>query len=154
MPDLSNKLSQIKELGYKVKLDTNGTNPTLLKRLCGQGLVDHFAMDIKNSPRKYAETCGLKRFSLENVSESISFLMSCGVSYEFRTTLIQEFHSEEDILEIGKWISGAERYYLQRYIDSDNCISHGLHMVPKSVANQYKENLAKTIKIVDLRGYD
>ena len=154
MPDLEEKLRQIKQLGYKIKLDTNGTNPNLIKRLSKEGLVDHFAMDIKNSKAKYAATSGLKSLDLSPIEESISFLLKSGVSYEFRTTLIEEFHSEKDILEIGKWISGAERYYLQRYVDSENCIAHGLHMASKEKAEKYKKNLAKTIRNVDLRGYD
>ena len=154
MPDLEQKLRQIKQLGYKIKLDTNGTNPNLIKRLSKEGLVDHFAMDIKNSKAKYAATSGLKSLDLSPIEESISFLLKSGVSYEFTTTLIEEFHSETDILAIGKWISGAERYYLQRYVDSENCIAHGLHMVSKEKAEEYKKNLAKTIRNVDLRGYD
>lgn len=154
MPDLAEKLTQIKSLGYKVKLDTNGSNPDILSSLIKQGLVDHVAMDIKNSQAKYASTVGLSFLGLSKIEASVSLLMQSGISYEFRTTLIQEFHSREDIEEISSWLSGTKKYYLQRFIDSPNCIVKGLHPVSKENAEEYKKILAKTMDMVELRGYD
>lgn len=154
MGDLESKLKQIKALGYKIKLDSNGTRPDLIKRFFELGLVDHFAIDIKNSKARYAETIGLKQINLSSIEETVDFLLASDCSYEFRTTLIEEFHDENSILEIGKWIAGAKRYYLQRYIDSPNCIAHGFHMVSKEKAEKYAETLRKTINVVELRGYD
>ncbi len=154
MNDLKDKLIQIKELGYKVKLDTNGTNPDLLKEFYREGLVDYFAMDIKNSKEKYARTAGLNKINIAKIEDSVSFLMSSGCRYEFRTTIMEEFHDEQSFVSIGEWLSGAERYFLQRYVDSDNCIKRGFHMVKKEEAERYAQLLRDSIKTVDLRGYD
>ena len=154
MDDLIDKLTQIKELGYLVKLDTNGTNPDLLKELYMRNLVDYFAMDIKNSKEKYAETAGLAKINLAKLEDSVSFLMSSGCRYEFRTTVMEEFHDEESFRSIAQWLSGADRYFLQRYVDSENCIKRGMHMIKKEEAERYVELLRHSIKTVELRGYD
>ena len=154
MDDLAQKLAQIKELGYLVKLDTNGTNPDLLKELYREGLVDYFAMDIKNSKEKYAETAGLCKINLAKIEDSVSFLLTSGCRYEFRTTIMEEFHNEESFRSIAEWLSGAERYFLQRYVDSENCIKRGLHMIKKEEAEKYLKLLRGSIKTVELRGYD
>ena len=119
-------IEKIKSMGYAVKLDTNGAFPERLRRLIGKGLVDYVAMDIKNSPHKYAKTIGLPSAPLGKIEESIRILMSGKVSFEFRTTLVKGFHTEDDIETIGKWISGAERWYLQAFKDSGDLISGGL----------------------------
>ncbi len=154
MDDLVEKLVQIKELGYLVKLDTNGTNPDLLKELYRRKLVDYFAMDIKNSKEKYAETAGLEKINPAKLEDSVSFLMNSGCRYEFRTTIMEEFHDEESFAAIGEWLSGAERYFLQRYVDSENCIKRGMHTIKKEEAEHYAELLRRSIKSVELRGYD
>lgn len=154
MPDLLQKLSDIKSLGYLVKLDSNGSRPEVLRIAVEQGLVDYVAMDIKNSPSKYAMTIGTTHFSFQDIEESVSYLINGNIRYEFRTTAIDEYHGSKDMEEIGQWLEGAERYFIQRYIDSENCISHGLHMVPKEKALLYKAIVSKYVKNVDLRGYD
>jgi pyruvate formate lyase activating enzyme len=154
MPDLLEKLTQIKQLGYIIKLDSNGSRPEVLRIAVEQGLVDYVAMDIKNSKEKYAMTIGTTAFKMEDIEESVRFLIDGRIPYEFRTTSILEYHNQKDFEEIGKWLAGAKKYYIQRYIDSENCISHGLHMIPKEQALIYKDILSKTIDHVDLRGYD
>ena len=154
MPDLKEKIIEIRKLGYKIKLDTNGTNPDILKNLVEGGLIDYVAMDIKNSLSNYFKTVGLENFNQSNIIESINFLLSGAVDYEFRTTLVNEFHSEEDIELIGKLIQGAKRYYLQRFINNENCINHDLHEVNQDVALRFKSILLPYIKKVELRGYD
>ena len=119
-------IEKIKSMGYAVKLDTNGAFPERLRRLIGKGLVDYVAMDIKNSPHKYAKTIGLPSAPLGKIEESIRILMSGKVGFEFRTTLVKGFHTEDDIETIGKWISGAERWYLQAFKDSGALIYGGL----------------------------
>ena len=119
-------IEKIKSMGYAVKLDTNGAFPERLRRLIGKGLVDYVAMDRKNSPHKYAKTIGLPSAPLGKIEESIRILMSGKVGFEFRTTLVKGFHTEDDIETIGKWISGAERWYLQAFKDSGDLISGGL----------------------------
>lgn len=153
MPDLKAKIIQIRELGYKIKLDTNGYNPKILKELVSEKLVDYVAMDIKNSRKKYAETCGLEYLDLNRIDESVSFLLEGNVDYEFRTTLIDEFHGFEDIKEIATWISGAKKYALQRFKDN-NCIKEGLHEVKLKKAQEFLELISPYVKDIKLRGYD
>ena len=115
-------LRQVKSMGYAVKLDTNGTFPKKLKALVEEGLVDYVAMDIKNTPEKYPLTAGCPGVSLENVEESIAFLLSDAVDYEFRTTVTAELHTPQDIGVIARWIRGAKRYYLQNFKDSGDLV--------------------------------
>ena len=110
---------EIKAMGYSVKLDTNGTNPELMHKLILAGVVDYVAMDIKNCPDKYAETIGVKGFNLQPVKDSVRLLMQGTVGYEFRTTVVKGMHTPQDIVEIGKWIQGADKYFIQPYRDSD-----------------------------------
>jgi pyruvate formate lyase activating enzyme len=153
MPDLEAKLRDIKSLGYKVKLDSNGSHPGILKKVVADGLVDYVAMDIKNCPVKYPMTVGAA-VNMDDVKESVDFLIHGKIPYEFRTTAIDEYHSMKDFELIGQWLEGAKRYYIQRYIDSENCISHGLHMLPKEKALEAKAILDKYVESVNLRGYD
>ena len=110
---------EIKAMGYSVKLDTNGTNPELMHKLILAGVVDYVAMDIKNSPDKYAETIGVKGFNLQPVKDSVRLLLQGTAGYEFRTTVVKGMHTPQDIVEIGKWIQGAQKYFIQPYRDSD-----------------------------------
>ncbi len=124
-PDLPDFIRRIRSLGYKVKLDTNGTNPDMIKALVGEGLVDYVAMDIKNSPEAYEKTAGAM-VDMEKIRESASFLLSGAVEYEFRTTLVRQLHTHADMKKIGEWIKGAKRYFLQSYKHTDGVISEGL----------------------------
>lgn len=123
-PDIAEFAARIKDMGFAVKLDTNGTRPEALRRLTEDGLVDYVAMDIKNSPAKYAVTTGCAD-DIEPVRESVRILMSGNVEYEFRTTVTRELHEPEDMTEIGKWIEGAMRYYIQQFRDSGELIGSG-----------------------------
>ena len=153
MPDLKEKIIKLKELGFLVKLDTNGTNPEVVKDLYENHLIDYVAMDIKNSFVKYAMTVGVKNAFLDKISQTIKFLMTSGIDYEFRTTLIDEFHNEQDIRDIAKTIKGAKRLYLQKYVDRESCIAHGFHEVSKEKAEHFVDILKGSIKQVALRGY-
>jgi pyruvate formate lyase activating enzyme len=154
MPDLLDKLKEIKELGFLVKLDSNGSHPAIIKKAVELHLVDYIAMDIKNAPDKYALTTGSVNVDLASVKETAAFLLEGHVDYEFRTTIINEYHNEKDFEEISAWLEGAKKYFLQRYIDSENCISHGLTMVSKEKALTFKAILDKRMEHVALRGYD
>ena len=116
-------LERIRGMGFKIKLDTNGALPKRLEKIIASGLVDHIAMDIKNSPQKYNVTSGADCF--DQVLESIRLIMESGVSYEFRTTVVRELHEKEDIDAIGRLISGAKQYFLQAFKDSDELIGEG-----------------------------
>ena len=150
--DLPLFIRQIKEMGYLIKLDTNGTNPAMIKQLYEDKLIDYVAMDIKNSYEKYPETAG-KCVDIDSIKQSIKYIMSCGIDYEFRTTLIKEFHSIDDIKLISNMIKNAKKYFLQKFQDNDNCIASGLNEINKSDATHFKEYLDKHIKSVKLRGY-
>lgn len=153
MPDLKEKIIKLKQLGFLIKLDTNGTNPEVVKDLYENHLIDYVAMDIKNSFVKYAMTVGVKNAFLDKISQTIKFLMTSGIDYEFRTTLIDEFHSEQDMRDISETIKGAKRLYLQKYVDRESCIAHGYHEVSKEKAERFVDILKGSIEQVELRGY-
>ena len=150
--DLPDLVREIKSMGYLIKLDTNGTNPAMIRELYQENLIDYIAMDIKNSYEKYSLTAG-KCVDLDNIKKSIKYIMSCGIDYEFRTTLIREFHNFEDIKDIAKIIKSAPKYFLQKFEDSGECIESGLNPIPKDEVLEYQKYLEKYIKNVSLRGY-
>ncbi|MBR4168955.1 MAG: anaerobic ribonucleoside-triphosphate reductase activating protein [Lachnospiraceae bacterium] len=152
--DLPAFIGKIKDLGYAVKLDTNGTNPKMLSNLISGGLLDHVAMDIKTAPDHYPKVCGLTDPHLASVRESVSILLTSDVSYEFRTTVVKEYHTEEVMLLIGEWIRGAASYYLQSYKDAEFVPDHTLHPCEKEVLLHYVELLKPYVRSVSLRGVD
>ena len=123
--DLKAFIKKIKDLGLLVKLDTNGGNPKVLQELIDEKLVDYVAMDIKNIFNKYNITAG-KKVSLDNIKKSIEILKASKIDYEFRTTIIKEMHSLDDIVSICKLVGNA-KYYLQNFEDSENVLNHSLH---------------------------
>ena len=123
--DLPDFIRRIKELGYLVKLDTNGSNPGMLRQLIEEKLVDYVAMDIKNCPDRYAVTCGGIDI-LPSVQESLSILRENNAEYELRTTLCKPFHDESALEAIGKWLTGTKNYYLQNFVDSGDLIGSGV----------------------------
>ena len=125
--DLGDFIRCVRDLGYAVKLDTNGTRPDVLAALLDEGLLDYVAMDIKNCPTRYAETVGIDGFDLAPVQESIRLLMASGVDYEFRTTVVAELHTPQDIGSLAAWIEGAPHYFLQPFVDSGDLIGGGLY---------------------------
>jgi len=124
--DVAGFLRRIKDLGFSVKLDTNGCFPTVLRSLVEEGLVDFVAMDIKNSPARYSQTAGIPDFDLTPIQESVAFLLSGAVDYEFRTTVAAQFHDEDSFRDIALWIAGAKRYALQEFKDSGDILTGGL----------------------------
>ena len=153
LEDLKGKIKAVRDLGFLIKLDTNGTNPKLLEELLDEGLVDYVAMDIKNCPNLYAETCGLKFLDIDNIKKSISLIMSKAKDYEFRTTLVKEFHEKMDYDAFLNLIKGAKRLFLQKFVDRDGCIKKGLHEVDVVEANKLRDYLSSGIAEVNLRGY-
>lgn len=149
---LSELIREIKELGYLVKLDTNGSFPERLKALVGESLLDYVAMDIKNSKNKYAVTAGVESFHLAPVEESVRFLMEGNVLFEFRTTVVRELHSREDIKEIGEWISGDEPYFLQSFEPSDHVPDLRLSAYGKEEMETLADILREKVPNVELRG--
>lgn len=115
--DLKEFIKQIKDLKFAVKLDTNGTNPEILKKLVHENLLDYIAMDIKAPLEKYKNIVNID-FDTKKIKNSIDFIMSCGIDYEFRTTVLKSQLSPEDFEKIGNLIKGAKKYYLQEFIPS------------------------------------
>ncbi|HHT66684.1 MAG TPA: anaerobic ribonucleoside-triphosphate reductase activating protein [Erysipelotrichaceae bacterium] len=151
--DLEVKIRKVKQLGFLIKLDTNGTRPEVLEKLLKEGLIDYVAMDIKNSPSLYAETCGVKSINLGHIKRSIDLIIKQAPDYEFRTTLVKEFHEHMDIESYLSLIRGAKRLFLQKFVDSKGCIKKGLHEIDIKEADKLRSNLAKEIPEVHLRGY-
>lgn len=151
LPDL---LKKIKELGLSIKIDTNGSNPTFLKQLAKDGLIDKVAMDIKSSPENYHILIGLSSFELSAIRESIAFLMEGNIEYEFRTTAVKELHSEKDFIQIGKWLAGAASYYLQAYRDSEEVLQPGYSSFSTEELQHFRSILLHTIPLVEIRGID
>ena len=153
MDDLEGKIRAIKSLGYIVKLDSNGWNPFVLERLISLRLVDYIAMDIKNSKERYSETAGIP-VNIDTIDHSIRLIMESGIDYEFRTTIVEEFHDEIAMKGIADWIRGAKRYYLQRFVDNDHCLASGLHEVRKEKAEGFLKILSSQVPSAKLRDYD
>lgn len=120
--DIGRFLEKVRALGYKIKLDTNGSFPDRLMELVGAGLVDKVAMDVKNSPEEYARTAGVAKLDLGPIERSRDFLLSGSVDYEFRTTVVKGLHTEESIRGAAEWIAGAKEYYLQQFKDSGDVL--------------------------------
>ena len=153
MSGLYDFIKLVKDMGYSVKLDTNGTRPDVLKRLVSDGLVDYVAMDIKNCPEKYAYTCGLpKSYDLSKIEESKSFLMEGGVDFEFRTTVAKPFHTEEDFYSIGEWIKGSEKYFLQQFKDSGYIIGNEISSFNENEMEKFLNILLPFVPNAQLRG--
>ncbi len=150
--DIVEFIKKVKSIGMLVKLDTNGSFPEKLKELVNAELIDYVAMDIKNSKQKYAITAGKSDFDTSAVEESVSFLLSGKVDYEFRTTVVKEFHTAEDIADIAKWIQGARRYFLQGFVDSGNLIGQNLSAVSAEEMNIFCSEAQYFVSNTALRG--
>ncbi len=115
--------SHVKELGYAIKLDTNGSLPSNLKTLLDAQLIDYVAMDVKSAPSNYAEVVGLPHFDSRTVSASLDVLRHSGISFELRTTVVRELHSADILIELAHWIESAPAWYLQSYVDSPQVLA-------------------------------
>ncbi|MBO5232497.1 MAG: anaerobic ribonucleoside-triphosphate reductase activating protein [Clostridia bacterium] len=151
-PDLEDFIRKIKAIGYSVKLDTNGFLPDKLIDLVNKKLVDYVAMDIKSSPSGYGRATGIRNFNIAPIQRSINFLMSGAVDFEFRTTVVRELHSENDIQDIGDWIKGDHKYYLQGFEDSGNLINDGLHGYSENEMKSLLNLLKNRIPNAEIRG--
>ena len=153
-------LRKIREMGFLTKLDTNGAHPELLEQILREGLADYVAMDIKNSPGKYFLTAGLtgsetqQEVLLGRVRRSIRLIMELAPDYEFRTTVIRQFHEEQDFAEIGEMIRGARRYFLQSFTDRDTVPYGGLSAPGKEELMRYAEQVRRFVPDVQTRGTD
>ena len=125
--DISDFIRKVKAIGYLVKLDTNGSNPDKLSELINEGIIDYVAMDIKNSLDKYAITAGIPQDIVPKIEKSVEVLLHSSIDYEFRTTVVREFHTADDIRAIGEWLRGSQHYYLQQFVDSGDLVGRNCH---------------------------
>ncbi len=152
--DLKEFLVKIKELGFLVKLDTNGTNPKLLQELIQEKLVDYVAMDIKNSKCKYEKTIGITPFDITPILESIRIIIDSGVAHEFRTTVVKELHTLDDFRDISTMITGCSHYYLQAFVDSGDLIQQDMSGFSKQEMKELVEKVRVIIPNVEGRGIE
>ena len=153
--DLPKLIKEIRDLGFKIKLDTNGTNPQMLKELLEDGLIDYVAMDIKNVQTKYLETAGLSEKNvqiLENVQKSIDILKKSNVDHEFRTTIMKNYHNIEDLEEINKLIGKDEKYFIQNFEDSEYVLDHNIEPFSEKELKEIKNKLTKNFQKTSVRG--
>ena len=150
--ELPTLLGEIRALGYKIKLDTNGAHPAQLRRILDAGLADYVAMDIKNSPERYAETIGRAQFDVTPIRESVRLLMAGDTDYELRTTVVAELHGEEDSRAIGRWIAGARRYFLQPFIDRETVPLAGLSAPTQAQLDRFLAIAREFVPETQLRG--
>lgn len=149
--DLESFITKIKEKGYKVKLDTNGSNPIKLKSLIDKNLLDYIAMDIKNNFTKYDETSGIK-VNIDSIKKSIEIIKSSKVDYEFRTTIVKELHTLEDLKDILEYIGSECKYYIQNYKDCESVLKKGLSGFEDSELLEIKKTLERNYPNVSIRG--
>ncbi len=152
--DLPDLLSKIRALGYLTKIDTNGYHPEALAQIISSGLCDYVAMDVKNSPAKYAQTCGTESVDLGMIEKSIEVLKAAPVDSEFRTTVTAELHTADDVEEIGKMIRGAKKYFLQAFVDRDTVPFEGFSAPSRETMEEYLAIARKYVPEAALRGID
>lgn len=150
--DLREFILRVRELGFAVKLDTNGSYPDRLAALIGEGLLDYIAMDVKNSREKYALTVGVPHFDTAPIEQSIALLRESGVPFELRTTVVKQLHTAEDIEDMGVWLAGDHAHYLQGFIDSGDLIGKGLSGYDKNQMQDLVNVLKAYIPRAQLRG--
>ena len=152
--DLPDFVRRVKTMGFAVKLDTNGTNPAMLASLLEEGLLDYVAMDIKTCREHYDVVTGVPGCSTKAVEESVALLLNGTTDFEFRTTVVRELHTAEDFEAIGRWITGAPRYFLQAFKDSGGLLQSGLSGYNRAEMEALAAAVRPYIPNVQIRGLD
>lgn len=150
--DIFEFISKVREMGFLVKLDTNGCFPERLEYALDNKLVDYVAMDIKNSKEKYAMTVGIDGFDITPIEKSVELIKNSAVEYEFRTTVVKELHTMEDMKSIGKWLFGAKKYCLQNFEDTGNLIGQGMSAHEPFVLKAFEDALTDCFAETCVRG--
>lgn len=150
--DIAVFMRLVKSKGYKIKLDTNGSKPLILKKLIEEGLVDYVAMDVKNCFSKYNQTSGISNVLLDNIKESIEILKKSNIDYEFRTTVVKELHCFENLKQICEYLGPSVKYYLQNYRDCETVLVKGYHGFKREELMLIKNKLNKDYPNVSVRG--
>lgn len=153
-PDLAEFIYTVKNMGYQVKLDTNGYKPEVLENLVEGNLLDYIAMDIKSGKSGYAGAAGVQGILVEKIKKSIDFIMRSGVKYEFRTTLVKGIHKPEDIDEIGSLIQGCDAFFLQAYREDEQVMQPGFDSFTREEMEAFVRRIKPFVKNVNIRGLD
>ena len=151
-PDLAAFIRRVRDMGFAVKLDTNGYRPEVLEKLLSEGLLDYVAMDVKSSRAGYSAAVGIPDFDVSRIEQSLALLRASGVPYELRTTVVKGLHTEREIDEMGEWIAGAERVFLQTFTDSGDLIGEGLGGFSEPEMRGLLEILRRHVPTAELRG--
>ncbi len=152
-PDLETFIRKVRDIGFAVKLDTNGSFPEKLSSLLEKGLLDYVAMDIKTSKERYSEVCGVQNERLfENVQKSVEILKSSSVPHEFRTTTARELQTKEDFEKIGRWLSGEKRYFIQQYEASGELVGDEMTPYEKEELTEFVKVMKNFVENVEIRG--
>ena len=150
--DLPDFIRGIRDKGYLVKLDTNGYRPKVLEELLRENLLDYVAMDIKSSVENYPRVTGMADLDVTGIQESVSLLKSAGIPYEFRTTVVKGLHRIDEFDEIGRWLQGAEAYYLQAFRENEKVPDKSLSSFSEAEMREMKQLAERYIERVELRG--
>lgn len=150
--DLMPFMQKIQECGYLVKLDTNGYRPEILQQILNAGLCDYIAMDIKASPTNYKKVSGLPSLMFEKIQTSIELIKHSNIDHEFRTTVVDQLHSEDDFVEIASLLKGEKKYFLQSFVDSGDIIAPGFSAAPREKMQTYLHIVRKDVPEAQLRG--
>lgn len=149
--DLPCFIKRVKEMGFKIKLDTNGTYPDRLKSLLDSGLLDYVAMDVKAPLCKYGKVC-CSPVNTEKIKESIEILKNSFIEYEFRTTYTPELN-DEDLMDISRTIKGAKKYVLQQYKEVDRIEGNYTGIVEKrNILKKITAELMESVSVLQFRG--
>ncbi len=149
--DIGDFIKKIKDLGFAVKLDTNGSFPERLKVLIDGGLLDYIAMDIKNCKEKYSLAAG-KNININDIEKSVELIKNSGIPHEFRTTVTKELHNEEDIISVARWLGEGEKYFLQQFKDSGEILASGQSAVHPDELNKFSAAAQKYGVLCETRG--
>lgn len=151
---LGDFVRRVRELGYLVKLDTNGYRPEVLRQMLEEGVLDYVAMDIKASRERYGTACGLPDVELSLIEESVNLLKNSQIPYEFRTTVVKGLHTPEEFTAIGQWLQGGRAYYLQSYRDSEQVMQPGFASYERRELEEMRERAARYVPQTLLRGIE
>lgn len=152
--DLPELINEIRKLDFKIKIDTNGSRPDVIKSLTQKGLIDMVAMDIKSSLENYQYAAGTTHIDKEKVVESVDFLLQGDLEYEFRTTVVEGLFTEQIARDIGNWLKGGDKYFLQPYKESSGVLRPGLAAPSMGELESYRAILLPYIKHVEIRGLE
>jgi pyruvate formate lyase activating enzyme len=152
-PDLVEFIKKIKKLGYLIKLDTNGTNPKIVKQLLKNKLIDYIAMDIKGTLKKYPNIV-CKNINLDDIAQSVELIKKSHIANEFRTTVVPTLHEKKDFVKIGEWLTGAKNYYIQQFRNEKTLNPDFRNITPftDEKLHEFERIMKKYVKNVGIRG--